>query len=166
VWLVYPAVLMGLGAACTGRPRDDGDAATAPADTTLAFALERGPCFGECPTYSLSIARGGQVRIVGLGALESRAPWLAEVPADSVAALLAEFERSGWFDLPDRFVPGEPGCARAASDHPSVTATAVAGGRQKTVEHYLGCFDAPALLGVLEARIDSLAGTGRWLSSP
>ena len=161
-----------LGAACAaggGAPSAEGAPAGAPAaagtaaDTAVVVARRRGECFGACAAYEATITRGGTVRIEGRGRSASRAPWRATVPRDSVGALLAAFRRSGFLALRDRYVPGEPGCDRMATDHPSATLTVTLDGRTKTIEHYLGCFDAPSDLTVLENRVDSLAQTGRWL---
>ena len=169
-------VLALLGAACAaGRGASEGEAsvddvrAGAPAagdeagDTAIVVALRRGECFGSCAAYEATITRGGTVRIEGRGRSAARAPWRATVPRDSVGALLAAFARSGFLALRERYVPGEPGCDRAATDHPSATLTVTLDGRAKTIEHYHGCFDAPPELTALENRVDSLAQTGRWL---
>ena len=165
-----------LGAACAagggssaGERPADGVPAGAPAagdagaDTAVVVALRRGECFGACAAYEATITRGGTVRIEGRGRSASRAPWHATVPRDSVGVLLAAFERSGFLALRDRYVPGEPGCGQAATDHPSATLTVTLGGRTKSVDHYHGCRDAPAELRMLENQVDSLARTGRWL---
>lgn len=164
-----------LGAACAAGSASVGDASAddvragvpaagdAAVDTAVVVALRRGECFGSCAAYEATITRGGTVRIEGRGRSAARAPWRATVPRDSVGALLALFRRSGFLSLRDRYVPGEPGCERAATDHPSSTVTAMIDGRTKTIEHYHGCFDAPPELTMLENRVDSLAQTGRWL---
>ena len=163
------ALLTAACAAGGGAPSAKGAPAGAPAaagtaaDTAVVVALRRGECFGACAAYEATITRGGTVRIEGRGRSSARAPWRATVPRDSVGALLAVFARSGFLALRDRYVPGEPGCEQAATDHPSATLTVTLDGRTKSIEHYHGCRDAPPELRTLENRVDSLAQTGRWL---
>ena len=167
--------LLGAALACARAPLP-GSAAAPPvtqgapaadlapvADSTVVVALHRAACFGNCPTYELTITRGGAVTIEGRGQMAARAPWRTTLGRAAVDELLRTVEESGFFALRDRYAPGEPGCDRAATDHPWSTVRVSAGGRTKTIEHYHGCLDAPAVLTTLEARIDEVAGTRRWL---
>jgi hypothetical protein len=165
-WRRCTGALALLGAACAaggGASAGAPSAGDAAADSAVVVALRRGECFGSCAAYEATITRGGTVRIEGRGRSASRAPWRATVPRDSVGALLAVIARSRFLALRDRYVPGEPGCEQAATDHPSATLTVTLEGRTKTIEHYHGCRDAPPELTELENRVDSLAQTGRWL---
>jgi len=128
-----------------------------------SVSLERGPCYGTCPVYKLSVELSGAVWFEGRRFVADTGVSTATVPAARVDSLLAELEAAGYFRLADRYTMGEPGCDRYATDLPTVIIELRAGGRTKRVEHDHGCAGAPAALSAMERRIDEVAGVGRWV---
>jgi Domain of unknown function (DUF6438) len=159
-----------LVAACA-RPAPPGTSAAGPsatagqasADSAVRVTLERGPCFGTCPVYAVTLDGSGAVLFEGRRFVANTGISTGSVPSARVDSLVAELIAGGYFDFADRYRAGEPGCERYATDLPSVITEVRAGGRRKRIEHDHGCMDAPEALTVLEGRIDSVAGVARWI---
>jgi hypothetical protein len=140
-----------------GSPR-----ARAAADST-SISLERRPCFGTCPVYTVTLDGSGAVRFEGRRFVKDSGTMVGAVPPARVDSLLAELEAAGYFGFADRYVPGQPGCERYASDLPTVITEVRRGARVKRVEHDRGCAGAPERHAALEQRIDEVAGVDRWV---
>jgi hypothetical protein len=163
-----PALLFLTAAACAPRPAEEGAPSPGPdvvvaarPDSTLV-TLERTPCFGACPVYTVSISGAGSVRFVGTRFTTRLGVATAEIPPGRVDSLVEELRQGGYFEFADAYVADAPGCGRYATDSPTVITSVVAGGARKEIRHDYGCGDAPPGLGALEKRIDEVAGTGRW----
>jgi hypothetical protein len=147
-----------LVAACA-RPATPGPSAAA----AVRITLERGPCFGTCPVYSVTLDGSGAVLFEGRRFVADTGISTGRVPPARIDSLVAALTAGRYFDFADRYTAGEPGCERYATDLPSVITEVRAGGRTKRVEHDHGCMEAPQALTVLEGRIDSVAGVARWI---
>ena len=158
---ITAAALAALALASCTRP------AARPAGSTQVRAdsivLERTRCYGTCPAYRLSLGRTGQVRFVSVWPAETPPGAGTIAPAD-FAALVDEAARIGFWELPAR-IEGSRLCPNYATDLPSVYLTIHAGARTKRVDDYLGCTGSPELRA-LEVRIDSVAGSRRWIRVP
>ncbi len=142
--------------------QDASSAQGAAADTVVT--LERTPCFGTCPSYTLAILSDGTVRYYGRRFVAVEGEATARIPTDSLRALVARFEAAGYFDLQSHYVSGDA-CETQMSDMPTVRTSLHVEGRAKTVTHYHGCrgFAKEQALTALENRIDAVAGTDRWI---
>jgi hypothetical protein len=152
--------------ACAQSVRSD-----APAATADSLVLERTLCYGTCPAYRLSLARDGQVLF------QSRNPGdearqVRDTTAAGALSILTEMADSlGFATLPDTIANSPALCPDHATDHPTATVTIFRGAANKHVVDYLGCFarfdhsTVPIVerLRMFEARIDSLAGSQRWV---
>lgn len=155
-----------LPAACARTvPRSaEAETSSAPAaPATGSVSLERGPCFGTCPVYKVTVDRSGAVRFEGRRFVADTGVSTGTASSASVDSLFAELEASGYFSFADSYRMGQPGCERYATDLPTVITEVRLGDRTKRIEHDRGCADAPAALSVLESRIDEVAGVGRWV---
>jgi Domain of unknown function (DUF6438) len=159
-----------LAVACA-RPATPGPSAAGPsgaarqptADSAVRITLERGPCFGTCPVYSVTLDGSGAVLFEGRRFVTDTGISTGRVPPARIDSLVAELTARGYFDFADRYAAGEPGCERYATDLPSVITEVRAGGRSKRIEHDHGCMGAPQALTALEGRIDSAAGVASWI---
>ena len=113
--------------------------------------------------YSVTLEGSGAVLFEGRRFVADTGISTGSVPRARIDSLVAELVAGGYFDFSDRYVSGEPGCERYATDLPSVTTEVRVGGRSKRIEHDHGCMEAPQALTALEARIDSVAGVARWI---
>jgi hypothetical protein len=152
------AVLIVLAAGCQPAHSAAPGAASAPD----SIVLERGPCFGSCPTYRLTLARSGAVRFVSSSRGDVGREERGSVTPAQYQWLVSEAERIGFDRLPDNIRESRY-CERMATDHPSADVSIFRGATVKTVRDYLGCHDGPPELRALESAIDSVAGSSRWV---
>jgi len=125
--------------------------------------LERRPCFGACPVYSVTLERGGAVRFEGHRFVADTGVAFGAVPPARADSLFREIEAAGFFGFSDRYSMGDAGCGRYATDLPGAVVEVRRDGRSKRVEHDHGCADAPAALAAIENRIDTVTGVRRWI---
>ncbi|HEX6748886.1 MAG TPA: DUF6438 domain-containing protein [Longimicrobium sp.] len=142
--------------------------AARPAESTAqvradSIVLERTRCYGTCPAYRLTLTRAGQVRFASVWPADTP-PGAGTIAAADFASLVDEAARIGFWELPAR-IEGSRLCPTYATDLPSVYLTIHAGARTKRVDDYLGCMGTPELRA-LEVRIDSVAGSRRWIRVP
>ena len=154
--------LVGLHAACAGANAPDRPTPTA-ADQ---LSMTRGPCFGACPMYTVTVWGDGRVRFVGDRFVQQTGEHEATVDPAAVAALFAHADSIGFFDLPQNITPAnEAACGSSWTDMPSAEITIIWADRDQTLHHYHGCPKAPESLTAFEARIDEVAGTARWIGT-
>jgi hypothetical protein len=160
-WLtgLAPLLVACLAGACGRGP------APVPADPVAEghLSLERGPCFGTCPVYTVTLERSGAVIFQGRRFVADSGTFTASIPAARADSLFRELDAAGWFAFADRYGMGEPGCEPFATDLPSVVTEVRMGGRTKRIEHDYGCTGAPARLEELERRIDEVVEVRRWV---
>jgi Domain of unknown function (DUF6438) len=129
---------------------------------TPAVTLERTPCFGTCPVYTVAISRSGEVRFTGKHHVAQTGQATAAIPPARVDSLLDELDAAGYFGFADDYVMNSPACGMYATDSPTVITSATRDGKTKTIRHDRGCSAAPPELSRLEQRIDEVAETGKW----
>ena len=125
--------------------------------------LERGPCFGTCPVYRVSLSGNGRVQFVGTRFVSRLGTDSARVDPENVAGLVRSLETAGFFSLAEGYVPDASACGAYRTDAPTVTISVQGSGHDKTVRHDHGCSGAPDQLTGFEHLIDSVAGTARWV---
>ena len=154
-------LLAGPTFACAGSA----EPTAAPAPTASdQLSMTRGPCFGACPMYTVTVWGDGRVQFVGDRFVEETGDHSAVVDPARVAALFAYADSIGFFDMPQSITPAnESACGMSHTDDASAEITMVWGDRDQTVNHYFGCAKAPAELRSFEARIDEVAGTSQWV---
>lgn len=123
---------------------------------SVIIRLERGPCYGRCPVYQITIYGDGTVRYDGQDHVRVMGAQTAVISTGTVKALADEIVKSGFFNLRDAYTEAQ------VTDAPFAIVYAAVGGRSKTVRHYLGDRSAPKLLETIETRIDEAAGVKRW----
>ena len=154
--LLLPAVLS--LAACAAPP-----AAPTPSASDQ-ISMTRGPCFGACPMYTVTVWGDGRVQFEGDRFVAQTGARSKTIDAAAVAGLFALADEIGFFDLPADITPAnEPACGSAWTDMPSAETAIVWSDRDHTVNHYHGCPKAPAGLTSFEERIDAVAGTAEWI---
>jgi hypothetical protein len=123
------------------------DAATVP-----LLSLERSPCFGACPVYTVEVLSNGVTTFKGVRHVKVTEPVELKLEPATLEKLNARFEASEfakWGDF----------TRTPVSDMPTVVLTY----RGHTVRHYLGDDKAPAALTALEDEVDAIIGTERWV---
>lgn len=116
------------------------------------FGLERTPCYGTCPIYSVIFAHDGTVRYHG-GRFASRTnDWSGTISKESFAEVAQLIARS-YPDFVRRY-------SKAITDHPTVLTMAAANGKRKVVSNYAN--SGPDALKQIEKRLTDLLGTVKW----
>jgi hypothetical protein len=133
-------------------------AATAEAQETLPedllITLERTPCFGSCPSYSVTIDAAGTVTYKGFKYVRVEGRQSDRIPVSRVAALWAAAKRIGFFEMRDSY-------RAPITDHPTTFVSIRGAGRSKRIEDYVA---GPDDLKQFERLIEETARTKRWVS--
>jgi hypothetical protein len=126
---------------------------TVPPDFLLT--LERTPCLGTCPVYTVTVNAKGEVFFSGW--YPNKGCAAATIAAADVASLASRVSAMGFFNLKSQYTA-------TVTDHPWAKTTLTSSGSTKKVEHYLA--DGPGsgdeaerkALRDLEKAIDELTG--------
>lgn len=122
------------------------------------ITLERQPCFGFCPVYTVTLHDDGTVEYNGQQYVEVTGPRTAAIDPAAVQALGDEMIDAGYLEWEDAYTNQD------VTDHPyAITTVTFADGTTKRIEHYYGDFSAPEELTELETRIDETANTEQWI---
>jgi hypothetical protein len=143
------------------------------ADKDTVISLSRGPCYGACPTYTVTIKGDGAVALEGIRFSvynETSSPrrevkGQGNISQEQLRELVAEFERINYFSLNGNYATQGADCPNYSTDDSTATTSIQINGRSKSVTHYRGCQGTAALrnLEELENRIDRTANTEKWL---
>lgn len=177
------AGLLLLGTACASAPRDGAQGADAGgttaaatptstpapaaadgADSSVIARLERGACRGFCPEYRVEVLADGRVRFTGTRNVAASGAQESRVTREAAGALAESFRASGFASADSVYEMGSAGCGTYYADLPVAVLGAHTGAAFKTVRHDPGCQGAPKYLRALAARVDSVAGTAKWIS--
>lgn len=159
--LMAAAVLTGCSTAANGEAeRVDVSAA---ALEHVEISMQRLPCFGTCPVYSVSIRGDGTVTFTGEQHVMTRGTATRTIDVEDVASLLRRLEEGGYFSFADNYTMNAPACGMYHTDAPRAITVVRTAERTKRIEHDFGCSGAPAALRRLQDAIDRTAGTARWI---
>jgi hypothetical protein len=130
------------------------------------ITLERSPCFGTCPEYSVRATRSGTVRFDGKSWVRALGRHDGAVSADSFRRLAAAIDTAEFDRLPETF-PNDV-CEQFFTDHPTMWVTVVKESKPKRVSYYFGCrggrfADDIARIVKLGEAIDEVLETARWI---
>ncbi|HET6764904.1 MAG TPA: DUF6438 domain-containing protein, partial [Longimicrobiaceae bacterium] len=151
-----------------GCHRNRAEADAAPGSSSAAdvdqpaVSLERTPCHGTCPVYTVSLYGDGRVAWHGERFVPATGDSTARVSPAAVQALVARARGLGFFAADSAYDYQTPHCGAYATDLPGTVIRVRADGRVHQVRHDYGCRGAPASLRQLAAAIDSVAGVARW----
>jgi hypothetical protein len=140
-------------------------AAATGSDSTLVVAMERGPCYGFCPVYSVELYESGRVTFTGtrnVRIVGTASDTIERAAVDSLKRLIAA---TGFAEFDTAYVLDSPGCGAYATDLPVITVKAMVGTSLKTVRHELGCQGGPAAIQQLAAKIDTVTRTATWVKN-
>ncbi len=134
-----------------------------PLEHADSVVLERTHCYGTCPAYRLRVSRLGTVLFESRNRGEEGRRETDSIAPIKFQWILNEALLIDFLALPDRIASDSHFCPAQVTDLPTATITIYLPDKPKRVEDYYGCFWAPAGLRDLEAAIDSLAGSSRWV---
>jgi hypothetical protein len=125
------------------------------------IVLERTPCFGTCPVYTLTVNSSGVVEFDGKNNVKAKGMQTGKISAQSFAQLVKKIGEIDFFNLRDRYDGKNPdGSGSTVTDLPTRKTTVTRGDQTKTVEDY---FRGPPGLIELELLIDDLAKSSKWI---
>lgn len=130
-----------------------------PADLQdVVITLGRTECFGACPIYKLTIKGDGTVEYEGEQFVAITGTVTSAISAEDVRKLVSEFEKVDYFSLNNSYTSED------VTDSPSANTSITIGGRQKSINHYLGDDSTPPKLTILEDKIDDITNSDQWIS--
>lgn len=116
-----------------------------------AVVLDRDPCLGTCPAYSVKVTGDGHVTYEGRGWVDVEGIVSYDVPPADAAALFDRLRARDLWSMNDLY-------AAKIDDLPGTMITVAIGGRQKAIRNYGGTASgAPQAVSVSEADIDAVA---------
>jgi hypothetical protein len=123
----------------------------------MQITLQRTECYGYCPAYTVTIDGDGAVTYEGRAFVNVTGRQTAQVASADVARLLERFDAIGFDQLNDEY-------RGQMTDLPTTTVTLTRGGRTKQLVDYGGTsVGMPREVRELQAEIDRVAGTARWV---
>jgi hypothetical protein len=123
-------------------------------DTQItSVTLQRGPCFGTCPVYEVTLAADGAATWNGERFVDRLGRHQGQVDLNDYGRLARFIQRAGFFGWDDEY-------AANVTDLPNYFLTVVANGQTKTVRQY--GVDEPPDFWVIAALVDRLAEAVDW----
>ena len=149
-----------------GRVMPPQESAAVTSSGTLV-SLDRSLCYGDCPSYEVTVDGSGHVVYQGRAHVTVEGAREKEIGRDRVEAILARVSQCGFFEMKDRY-SGRDSCPGYCTDFPTVTISVTHGGKSKRIAHYLGCAGLPELVGLteFETKVDEMIGTAEWVGRP
>ncbi len=148
------ALLVLLGCRSTPAPAPAPRVEPAPTPTEAPLlSLQRTPCLGRCPVYTVELFADGRLRFLGSANVSARGEHEAQLTPEHVQRVVTLVEAS-------RFATWKgPYDARDVTDMPGAVLTF----RGRRIVHYHGDNSAPADLTTLETDLDEMLGTAQWI---
>ena len=126
-------------------------------DEISAITLRRGPCFGFCPIYEVTLRDDGRATWRGERFVERIGAYEGEVGLEDFRRVAGLAEREGFFSWEDEYVSG-------SVDTPDYQLTIERGRSTKTVRQ--NGTDVPPDFWVIAALVDALAAGIDWTPVP
>jgi (2Fe-2S) ferredoxin len=122
------------------------------------ITLERTPCFGMCPVYSVSIFEDGTVIYIGINHVAVTSVQTSSIEQSELDWLVQEMELSGYFEWQDEYTH------MLVTDQPTVITSISTEDNYKRITRYDGDPNAPVGLLRFEDRIDRVVNTAQWVT--
>jgi len=127
--------------------------------------MERGPCHGTCPVYTVEIQGDGTVLFNGIRNVAAMGAQKGSVTPDALKRLQEQFRLANFATLPHADSDTSSTCRPYATDLPTVTTVVRDGATSHSVRHDHGCRGAPPILNTLEQLVDGTSNTMQWIKS-
>lgn len=125
-------------------------------EAQVAITLERTPCFGSCPVYTVSILDDGTVIYEGENFVDVTGEQIGQIDPEVVEQMVDALEEAGYFEWDEAYD------TRTVSDLPTITTSVTRDGETHQIVRYAGDSSAPFALPYLEQWIDVMANTPMW----
>lgn len=125
-------------------------------EANVAITLERTPCFGACPVYTVTILDDGTVNYNGTNFVEVTGEQTTQIDPATVALMVQAFEDAGFFEWNEAYD------TQTVTDLPYINISVTRDGETHSIFHYIGDYSAPLELAFLENWVDEMVGTQMW----
>jgi hypothetical protein len=133
----------------------------APPRHVLLASIDRSPCYGTCPVYTVTVYRDGKVEYVGTDYVKTKGKAAGTITADQVAALDKLFTDDHYLAYKDSYEHVDmTDTSSARTSYLPLGATT-----PKVVGHYYGDTSAPESLTKLERGFDTIVNTESWVGT-
>jgi hypothetical protein len=143
--------------------RDPASGAATPPGDDRSITMERAPCYGTCPVYTVTVGGDGEVRFRGTANVAQAGERVARIPRARVDSLFRYVDSIAFDRLDASYTYGTNVCGAYVTDLPAVVVSVMRSGVTRRVRHDYGCEAAPGALRELHRRIDETAGTQQWI---
>lgn len=161
--------LLTLALAATGctTARPDSASAQMPDASAPAIVLERTPCRGFCPAYTVAAYADGRVVWTGSDHVKTQGAAEWRVAPAVVAGLVRQAKAADHASFPE-MLTGPETCPQFATDLPGAVTTVRMASGSHEVTHNRGCrgFRGEAALTAFEQAIDRDLGTAARVGQP
>ena len=120
--------------------------------TTKVMGIYKGPCFGRCPVYQLTIYDNQMAILEARANMERKGTYRMRLEQDTYRQLSELYKEADLFNLPDNF-PSD------VMDAPKTTISVWKDGNKKSVMYDL---DKPDILQKIEDQMDELLKSSEW----
>jgi hypothetical protein len=125
-------------------------------DSIVKIMLERTPCYGTCPSYTVTVATDG-ILFNGRNFVSFTGTRRGTVDASAVRRLAENFIAADFYSMDDEYVS-------SVTDNPAYSLSIDIDGQSKKVLDYVGASQGmPAVITELKNEVDAFARTERWV---
>jgi hypothetical protein len=128
------------------------------ADSPILAALDRGACYGTCPSYQVVVHEDGSVGYCGRLYVAEKGTRDASLDPKKLAELRAAFADASFLAFDEREL------------HPAEDASEVVlffrSGKQSRRIGFTNAFGAPRVLAQLAKKVDATVGSKKWVGEP
>lgn len=125
---------------------------------SVRIVLERGGCFGTCPSYRVELRGDGAVLFHGDGFVTFAGDHQTRVSPNTIECLLQDFRTVDFWSLDPEYIS-------RVTDNSTYRVTLTVGGKTKVLTDYVGqSVGMPAGVTALEQAIDQAASTDTWIT--
>lgn len=155
IWFVLLSALILLGA-CSGKTAPE-SATPVDGDSLVAY-LERTPCFGRCPWYTIHVYKSGFAVYEGKRDAPRTGKFSARISQQQLESIGKKATELGFFELQDEYRN------ERLTDFPTVYVEVRYKGKRKAITHYDA--NPPAALTAMEDYIDKVFENTDWQKLP
>lgn len=123
----------------------------------VIVSLERTPCFGPCPVYSVTLFENGNVIYEGKQYVENIGIYQYQIPVSDAKKIIDKFYEINYFSLNDKYEIN-------VTDHSTVITSFRNESYEKTVSNYADA--GPSRLHELEIMLDDLTDAKSMIAKP
>ena len=127
----------------------------------VTIAMERTGCYGNCPSYVVTIKGDGTVEYVGKENVSVKGTRQGTIKLETLKKLMSDFANAGFLSISNDYSGDHCKCG-FCTDMPTVITTLKVKDTNHSVTHYYGCRCAPRSLFGLETAIDKSANVEQW----